>query len=164
MSKSLKFTKDFANTLVQIRWRWVTFIVIFANVFFYLIFAGLWMLDAWLSGDFSKEENFCIEATRHFTGYLLLSIESITTTGYGYLYPTEHCTIAWIILTLNTIVMILLDGAFISVVILKICKPLKKDAKSIFSRNSVVSFWSEKIANLFLDLFKKRKIVSSFPD
>lgn len=140
--KYFRFTKDFANTLVALRWRWVTVLVILTNFCFYVIFAGLWMFDAWLSGDFkaTKKSKFCIDAARTFTGYLLLSIETITTTGYGYLYPTENCYLAWFILTLSTIVMVLIDGAFISVVFLKICKPLRKDVLTLFSRKCVVSW------------------------
>jgi hypothetical protein len=139
--KYLRFTKDFANTLVLIRWRWVILFVILANSFFYLCFAGLWMFDAWLSGDLdgTKTGNFCIKATRHFTGYLLLSVETITTTGYGYLYPSEHCYLALAILILSTLVMIFIDGAFISVVFLKICKPPKKNTFTLFSKKAVVS-------------------------
>ncbi|KYB25424.1 inward rectifier potassium channel 2 [Tribolium castaneum] len=144
-SKYLRFTKDLATTLVQVRWRWVTLFVTLSNAFFYLIFAGLWMLDAWLSGDFAKTQDLCIQSNKHFTSYLLLSIESITTTGYGYLYPSDHCKIAWIILTLNTFAMILLDGAFTSIVILKICKPLKREFDSIFSRNAVLSLRNGKL-------------------
>ncbi|RZC36500.1 inward rectifier potassium channel 2, partial [Asbolus verrucosus] len=142
---------DFANTLVLIRWRWVTLIVVLINAFFYVSFAGLWMLDAWLSGDFNatKQENFCVEATRHFAGYLLLSIETITTTGYGYFYPTDHCQIAWIILTLSTIVMILIDGAFISVVFLKICKPPRKDGLSLISKKAVICLRNGKLCLIF---------------
>lgn len=103
------------------------------------------MLDAYISGDFdpTKTENFCIKHSRTYTGYLLLSIETITTTGYGYLHPTENCTIVWLTMLLCTLVMIVLDGAFISMVYLKICKPEKRDALVLISKKAVVSTTKE---------------------
>ncbi|KAJ3642430.1 hypothetical protein Zmor_025220 [Zophobas morio] len=149
--KYFRFTKDFANTLVSLRWRWVTFMVVAANFFFYVAFAGLWMLDAWLSDDFNpaKTHNFCVEHARCFTGYLLLSVETITTTGYGYLYPTENCQFAWFTLMLSTIVMILIDGTFISIVFLKICKPLRKDGLTLFSKKCVICLRNGKLCLVF---------------
>lgn len=131
--KLFLYSKDLANTLVSIRWRWVTILVILVNGLFYVLFGGLWMLDAYLSGDFDtrKRENFCIENANSFGDYLLLSIETLTTTGYGYFSPSENCTFAWLTLVLSMIIIILLDGAFISMVYLKICKPEKRDGLQI---------------------------------
>lgn len=110
------------------------------NSLAYLAFSGIWLLNSWVSGDFDgTNEKPCIVGAHSYTGYLLLSIESITTTGYGYVYPTDHCKMAWLVLTLNTLVVIVIDGAFFTVVYVKISKPINKDVVK-FSRRAVVSF------------------------
>lgn len=96
-------------------------------------------MNSWVSGDFDPSNTKpCIVGAQSYTGYLLLSIESITTTGYGYVYPTDQCQMAWFVLTLNTLVVIVIDGAFFTVVYVKISKPINRDLVK-FSRRAVVS-------------------------
>lgn len=139
-NKELRFIRDLGNTLIHTRWRWIILTLSLINLVAYLAFSAIWMFDSWISGDFvlpSSDKHRCIVGAQSYTGYLLLSIESITTTGYGYVYPTDYCQFAWFILTLNTIVVIIIDGAFIAVVYVKIAKPNNKDAVK-FSKKAVV--------------------------
>lgn len=137
-NKRLRFFKDLGNTLIHIRWRWILLTLAIINSIAYLAFSGIWLLNSWISGDFdSVDDEPCIVGAHSYTGYLLLSIESITTTGYGYIYPTDHCHMAWFVLTLNTLIVIVIDGAFFTVVYVKISKPINKDVVK-FSRRAVV--------------------------
>lgn len=95
------------------------------------------MLLAFLSGDFEEDAiDFCIVNTKNFTGYVLLSIETIMTIGYGYRYPTEKCGKGWIITVLQVFVSTALQGGLISAVYVKISKPFTRNA--LFSDKAVV--------------------------
>lgn len=73
-----------------------------------------------------------------FTGYLLLSIETMTTVGYGYRYPTEHCIGGWVLLMLQAIFNTCVQGALVSAVYVKTSKPFTKNS-SVFSKKAVVN-------------------------
>lgn len=143
--KSINYVRDLWNTLVNMRWRWTMLTVVLVNLLAYLTTAQLFYLDAWVSGDFSAQNatqhRVCIENAKNYTTFFMLGIETITTTGYGYVYPTEYCQLAWMILTFTTILTIFIDGAFISVIYVKISRPTYKTSKSLFSKKAVVSCW-----------------------
>ncbi|ENN83401.1 hypothetical protein YQE_00240, partial [Dendroctonus ponderosae] len=69
--------------------------------------------------------------------YLLLSIETMTTVGYGYRYPTEHCVGGWVLLMLQAIFNTCVQGALVSAVYVKTSKPFTKSS-SLFSKKAVV--------------------------
>lgn len=96
------------------------------------------MLHLHLQG---KNHSTCIVGTKSYVGFLLLSIETITTTGYGYVYPTQDCYFLWVVFTFTTIVTFAIEGAFITVVFVKIARPVNKDMVK-FSKRAVVSMRS----------------------
>lgn len=107
----------------------------------YVTFSGIFMLDAWFSGDWDEnvlDHKVCIVGTKSYVGYLLLGIETITTTGYGYVYPTQDCKLVWFALTLSTMVTFVIEGAFITFVYVKISRPINRDVVK-FSKKAVVS-------------------------
>ncbi|XP_015837662.1 inward rectifier potassium channel irk-1 isoform X1 [Tribolium castaneum] len=139
--KSIRYVRDLWNTLVNMRWRWLMLTVSLINVSAYFLFAELFLLDAWISGDFSESlcnHHKCINGVHNFTSFFMLGIETITTTGYGYFHPTENCTLVWTILTFSTLVTIFIDGAFISVVYVKISRPAYTINNSLFSKKAVI--------------------------
>lgn len=95
---------------------------------------------AHVSGDFEPDNKEpCVVNTKTFTGYLLLSIESITSIGYGYRYPTESCKEVWLIHVFQALCNIALQGILVSAVYVKITMPVKKVLHCIFSKSAVVS-------------------------
>lgn len=134
--------RDLGNTLLTIRWRWILLTLCLVNFASFFLFAFMWMLVAEVSGDFDDANNGiqekCIVNVNGFNGFLLLSIETITTIGFGYYYPTEKCSHAWLVLTLESMVNIGLQGVLISAVYVKIAKPYTKMSNSLFSKRAVV--------------------------
>lgn len=161
--KSIRYVRDLWNTLVNMRWRWLMLTVSLINVIAYFLFAELFLLDAWISGDFTSayNNNKCINGVHNFTSFFMLGIETITTTGYGYFHPTENCVLVWFILTFSTLVTIFIDGAFISVVYVKISRPAYTINYSLFSKKAVVCItiiitylqYLLFLLSVFLDLF-----------
>lgn len=138
--KSIRYASDLWNTLVNMRWRWLLLTIALINLTAYLTFGLLFLLDAWVSGDFEKPigNGTCMRGMHNFTSYFMLGIETITTTGYGYFRPSEFCYFVFVILTCSTMVTIFIDGAFVSVVYAKFGRPAYK--WTIFSKKAVVCF------------------------
>ncbi|KAL1502207.1 hypothetical protein ABEB36_007383 [Hypothenemus hampei] len=140
--KSLQYVKDLWNTLVDMQWRWLIAIVTIVNIIAYVTCGILFYLDAWMSGDFDSDSSHgrCVQGIDSLLNFFMLGIETITTTGYGYLHPTEYCHIYFMVLTFSTITSILIDGAFISVVYAKLNRPkLRNIHGQVFTKKAVVS-------------------------
>ncbi|KAJ8963207.1 hypothetical protein NQ318_018673 [Aromia moschata] len=143
--KSIRYASDLWNTLVNMKWRWLLPVIALVNVAAYLVFALLFLLDAWVSGDFDDEpgHRMCVTGMHNFTSYFMLGIETITTTGYGYFHPTEFCYLVFVILTCSTMVTFFIDGAFMSVVYAKFGRV--KYQHSLFSRKAVINLRNGKL-------------------
>ncbi|XP_044264112.1 inward rectifier potassium channel irk-1-like [Tribolium madens] len=137
--KYLNYFRDLGNTLLNTRWRWIITVLCLVNFVSFFLFGLLYMWIAYASGDFETDRDFCIVNTKNLTGYILLSIETMLTIGYGYRYPTEKCTIGWIVPLLQALVSIGIQGVLVSAVYVKIAKPYTKNSLSIFSKKAVVA-------------------------
>nr|XP_023024570.1 G protein-activated inward rectifier potassium channel 1-like [Leptinotarsa decemlineata] len=148
--KNLTYIKDLGNTLLTIQWRWILFTLVLVNYASFLLFGGLWWILAINSGDFDENNTTpCVVNTRSFTGYVLLSVETITTIGYGYRYPTEYCEGGTMLFILQSLVSVAIQGALISTVYIKISKPFSSSTSSIFSRAAVICMRDDKLRFIF---------------
>ncbi|CAG9767980.1 unnamed protein product [Ceutorhynchus assimilis] len=140
--KSLRYAKDLWNTLANMQWRWLLLTVAVVNVLAYITCALLFYFDSWISGDFDNEEEhlICMVGVENTLSFFMLGIETITTVGYGYVHPTENCKLYFIVLAVSTLLTILIDGVFISVVYAKLNKPKDRNIYGqIFSKKAVIS-------------------------
>nr|AEE63119.1 unknown [Dendroctonus ponderosae] len=151
-NKNLIFFRDLGNTILTMQWRWILTTLCLVNFACFVLFSFLWMFLAKISGDFSQSLNntdkACIVNARTFSGYLLLSIETMTTVGYGYRYPTEHCVGGWVLLMLQAIFNTCVQGALVSAVYVKTSKPFTKSS-SLFSKKAVVCLRDGKLCFIF---------------
>lgn len=142
-NKTKRYLKDLGYTLLNTKWRWIFLTILIVNGLAYFLFAGLWMLLSWSNGDLnhnvSENHTFCVLGSKNFTGYLLLSIETLTTVGFGSTYPLHYCSHVWIILMLETLANVTINGALVTVVYVKVTRPLTKDSTRVFSKRAVVS-------------------------
>lgn len=91
-------------------------------------------------------KSFCIHGSRTFTGFLLLSVETLTTIGFGTSYPLHSCgERVWMVMMLETLANVTINGALVTAVYVKVTRPLTKDSTRIFSKKSVVSVIKRKI-------------------
>lgn len=73
-------------------------------------------------------------------GFLLLSIETLTTIGFGTSYPLHTCGgHVWMVMMLETLANVTINGALITAVYVKVTRPLTKDSTRLFSRQAVVN-------------------------
>ncbi|CAH1163836.1 unnamed protein product [Phaedon cochleariae] len=157
--KNISYIRDLGNTLLTIRWRWIIMTLFLVNFICFIIFGCLWWFLAYVNGDFHANATVkCVENTQTLTGYILLSVETITTIGYGYRVPTEHCQGTWVLLTLQAMLSVAIQGALVSSVYVKISKPFTNISSSIFSKKAVICMRDGKLRFIFRIHDFKRKI------
>lgn len=137
------FVEEFFISLIDLRWS-VTFIGFAASFFFsWLGFAVLWYLVANIHGDL--EENLpsshtkCVTAIKDFTSCFLFSIETQHTIGYGGRSTTEQCSIAIILMSLQSILGVAIQACMAGIIYAKFTKPISRGETIIFSKNALIS-------------------------
>nr|CAD2186789.1 unnamed protein product [Meloidogyne enterolobii] len=85
-----------------------------------------------------SEQHQCIANVHSLTSAFLFSLESQHTIGYGTRYMTESCPLAYIALSLQCIVGVLLQTILAGIVIAKILRPKKRKQEMRFSQCAVI--------------------------
>ncbi|KRT84425.1 hypothetical protein AMK59_11, partial [Oryctes borbonicus] len=137
--KTSRYVRDLGNTLLNIRWRWILISVCIANGIAYLLFTLLWMaMVIWeesYMGEDAKEP--CITGTSSFAGYLILVVETMTTIGSGGITPTD-CQTGWVMMTLQALASVAIEGALVMAVFVKMSRPNNKNCMIHFSKKAVI--------------------------
>lgn len=157
-NKNIRFAKDLENTLINTRWRWILLCLCIANGIAWLVFAFIWMAIASINGDNDPDVNRknssepfmkCIEGTSHFTGYLLLSIETLTTIGFGTIYP-NYCGGSLVALTLQALTGVAIEGVLVTAVYIKMSRPhMTQYQLHVFSKKAVICLRDGKLCLIF---------------
>ncbi|CAG7718977.1 unnamed protein product, partial [Allacma fusca] len=138
------FFEDILTSLLDLKWRWTLFI--FCLIYFgtWLLFALFWLSILYLNGDFTQGTSSpdrvpCIDKIKSFGAVFLFSVETQHTTGYGHYQISDECPAAIILLCIQSIVGVLLEGVCVGVVFIKVTRAKKRRATLIFSKKAVVS-------------------------
>ncbi|CAG9764532.1 unnamed protein product [Ceutorhynchus assimilis] len=138
--RSFRFLLDLSNTLIESSWIWTFLVVSFIFTLTWFMFAGFWAIisienvDAW-----NGTSDSCLKGIDSFSGYLLFSIETQTTIGYGGRYINEYCPEAIIGLIIQLIIGAGVCGSLICIVFLKMVAPVKNRHSMVcFSKKAVI--------------------------
>ena len=135
--KGRLFIMDLYQTLIDMKWRWVTLIVFASFMFVYLMFAVLWYLMALSHGDFDHigDPNWrpCIVNMRNFADALLFSIETQTTIGFGTLWPDTLCLGTLPLVYIQVTVGFMLETLILGFVLVKISRPKHRRNTLLYS-------------------------------
>ncbi|KAG4079530.1 hypothetical protein HA402_005227 [Bradysia odoriphaga] len=154
-----RFCKDFVTTLIDEQWRYV--ITIFAFSFFacWILFAILWYLIAHAHGDLNFDpvtgERLsdgpvpCIEGCKNFAAFLLFSIETQVSIGFGNKYPNEECPEAIFLMIVQIIIGIGIEGAMVGIVYAKMIRPSNNMSVMNFSKKALICLRNSKLCLLF---------------
>ncbi|XP_044739385.1 inward rectifier potassium channel 2-like, partial [Chrysoperla carnea] len=156
--KSVRYLKDIVNTIIDSRWRWTLWIFILTYFANWIVFGSLWMLlpnkkheNIYNSKNntYVQYERDCFIGTETFTAYFLLAVETQTTIGFGNRNVTHYCFDAILILCLQMLTSILINGAFLGAVYAKMIRPIKYSRTRIFSKYAVISQRDGKLCFMF---------------
>ena len=138
-----RFFKDFFTSLINTSWR--ATLLGFAASFFlsWLVFAVVWYLVALGHGDFGEDlpsdHVVCVDNLRDFTSCFLFSLETQHTIGYGGRATTEQCSLAIIVMSIQSIVGVIIQACMAGIVFAKFTKPTSRGETIMFSKNALVS-------------------------
>ncbi|XP_058451523.1 ATP-sensitive inward rectifier potassium channel 11-like [Malaya genurostris] len=157
--KSVRFVKDLVTTLVEEQWRYTLTVFVLSFVCSWILFAILWYLVAYAHGDLNFDPETgdrlgegtlpCVEGATTFVAFLLFSIETQVSTGYGAKTPTEECPEALFLLAVQIIVGLVIDAAMIGIVYAKMVRPPKKISDMKFSKRAVICQRDGKLCFVF---------------
>jgi len=141
-----RFMKDFFTSLIDLSWAWTIFS--FAASFFlsWLFFAVIWYLIALGHGDLDpgnlekgSNHTVCVEHVGDFTEAFLFSLETQHTIGYGGRATTGQCSLAIIIMAVQSIVGVVISACMAGIFFAKFTKPTCRGEVVLFSKNALIS-------------------------
>jgi len=140
-----RYLKDFFISMIDLSWSLTLFS--FAASFFisWLFFAGLWYLVVLLHGDLLAESErppdhvMCVDNIKDFTSCFLFSLETQHTIGYGVRAPTEQCSSAIVVMSLQSIVGVVIQACMAGIVFAKFTKPTMRAETILFSKNALIT-------------------------
>lgn len=118
-------------------------------------FAILYYVIARAHGDLLFDENGnrlgddnqpCLINAKSAAGFMMLSVETQVTTGYGEYYPTEECAEAIFLMIMQLVVGVVIDGTMIGIFYSKMIRP-PKYADMKFSKNAVICLRDGKLVS-----------------
>ncbi|XP_050086486.1 ATP-sensitive inward rectifier potassium channel 11-like isoform X2 [Anopheles aquasalis] len=146
--RSIRFARDIATTLVDEQWRYTLLLFVLSFCCSWIFFAILWYLIAYAHGDLNHDPSTgerlgdgskpCVEGTTSFTGFLLFSVETQVSTGYGVIVPTEECPEAFFLLLVQILFGLVIGGAMVGVVYAKMIRIPKRSFEMKFSKRAVI--------------------------
>ena len=123
------------------------------------MFAMIWYCIALSHGDLDFDEKTgkrlhegkqpCVEQAKSLAGFLLFSIETQMGIGFGNKYPTEECPEAIIMVVLQSIIGVAIEGAMVGIVFAKMTRPPKISSELKFSKKAAVCLRDGKLCLLF---------------
>ncbi|CAD5230549.1 unnamed protein product [Bursaphelenchus okinawaensis] len=139
-SPYLSLYRNWFHLLIEYSWRSVISVFAAGFVLSWLFFGLIYYLIVHFSGDLQRrpEHKQCIANVHSFIGAFLFSLESQQTIGYGSRYMTEICPPAFIILSLQIVVGLLLQTMLAGIVVAKVLRPKKRKQEMRFSQNAVI--------------------------
>ncbi|KAI6173013.1 Inward rectifier potassium channel 2 [Aphelenchoides besseyi] len=132
--------RNWFHLLIEISWRCMIAVFAACFVISWIAFGLVYYAIVVFSGDLQKEPEYrqCIANVHGFISAFLFSLESQQTIGYGSRYMTDMCPPAFITLSLQLIVGLLLQTMLAGVVVAKVLRPKKRKQELRFSRCAVI--------------------------
>ncbi|XP_029455141.1 inward rectifier potassium channel 16 [Rhinatrema bivittatum] len=140
------YVADIFTTLVDIKWRHMFVIFSLSYILSWLLFGLIFWIIALQHGDLTDlEMTPCIDNVHSFTGAFLFSLETQTTIGYGNRCVTEECSMAIIMVTLQSVLSCIIDTFIIGAALAKMAKARKRAQTIRFSYFATVGMRDRKL-------------------
>ena len=140
------YISDLFTTMIDSKWRWISFIYCTTYCGSWLAFGCLWYLLTYYRGD-----NYCVENVYidSYASAFLFSLETQTTIGYGGRQVTPNCPEAVILLNIQSLVGFIIGALILGLIFAKLSRPRNRAETILFSRNAVVALRDGKMCLMF---------------
>jgi len=141
-----RLLKDFFTSMIDLSWFWTIFC--FSASFFisWLFFGVIWYLIALGHGDLDpanlvedSNHTVCVENINDFAESFLFSLETQHTIGYGGRATTGQCSLAIIVMAVQSIVGVVISACLAGIFFAKFTKPTSRGETVMFSKNALIS-------------------------
>ena len=132
---SLGFITDSFTTIINSRWYVIILFFAISYILSWLFFGGLWILVA---NHQNNGNHTCVHGVDDFTGALLLSVETQVTIGFGNNYIEDDCPWGLIVVMIQCLVGLMLDGILLGLLFTKITRPRSRRKTILFSEKAVI--------------------------
>lgn len=116
---------------------------LFQNFITFSGFGTCWYLILYMHDDprHFGDPNWtpCITGMQNLTSAVLFSIETQQTIGYGYYHVTEECPLAGVLLFVQTVWGVILEGTVVGLVFIKMSRAKQRSETIMFSKNAVLT-------------------------
>ncbi|XP_036984010.1 inward rectifier potassium channel 16 [Artibeus jamaicensis] len=141
------YVVDIFTTLVDIKWRHMFVIFSLSYILSWLIFGSIFWLIAFHHGDLLNDPDItpCVDNVHSFTGAFLFSLETQTTIGYGSRCVTEECSVAVLVVILQSILGCIINTFIIGAALAKMATARKRAQTIRFSYFALVGMRDGKL-------------------
>ncbi|XP_066876558.1 inward rectifier potassium channel 16 [Kogia breviceps] len=141
------YVVDIFTTLVDTKWRHMFVIFSLSYVLSWLIFGSIFWLIAFHHGDLSNDPDLtpCVDNVHSFTGAFLFSLETQTTIGYGSRCVTEECSVAVLMVVLQSILGCIINTFIIGAALAKMATARKRAQTIRFSYFALIGMRDGKL-------------------
>lgn len=141
------YVVDIFTTLVDTKWRHMFVIFSLSYILSWLVFGSIFWLVALHHGDLSNDPGVtpCVDNVHSFTGAFLFSLETQTTIGYGYRCVTEECSVAVLVVILQSILSCIINTFIIGAALAKMATARKRAQTIRFSYFALIGMRDGKL-------------------
>ncbi|XP_007482780.1 inward rectifier potassium channel 16 [Monodelphis domestica] len=138
---------DIFTTLVDTKWRHMFVIFSLSYILSWLIFGLIFWVIALHHGDLINDPNItpCVDNVHTFTGAFLFSLETQTTIGYGSRCVTEECSVAVLVVILQSILSCIINTFIIGAALAKMATARKRAQTIRFSYFALIGMRDGKL-------------------
>ncbi|XP_033037873.1 inward rectifier potassium channel 16 isoform X2 [Trachypithecus francoisi] len=141
------YVVDIFTTLVDTKWRHMFVIFSLSYILSWLVFGSVFWLIALHHGDLLNDPDItpCVDNVHSFTGAFLFSLETQTTIGYGYRCVTEECSVAVLMVILQSILSCIINTFIIGAALAKMATARKRAQTIRFSYFALIGMRDGKL-------------------
>jgi len=132
------FITDSFTTVVNTPWYMICIIFIISYVLCWIVFGGLWLMAAKVSGTTNNQTETCLHDVTDFSSALIFSVETQVTIGYGNNYVANDCTLGLFLLIIQCLLGLIMDAFLLGLIFTKLTRPRNRRKTILFSQQAVL--------------------------
>ena len=143
----LIYVQDFFTSIINSRWYAIIPFFFACYVLSWLFFGGLWSIVAY---SYDATSNItCVYHLNDYKSAFLFSVETQTTLGFGYRYPSSACGAGILLLVVQSVAGLILDSFLLGLMFAKITRPRNRRKTIFFSDRAVI--YTRRMVRVFVE-------------